>query len=150
WSNEREEPRRGLLSVPASRISSFTMSSLFGCAGSIRTSRSYDTRMTPSAIAEAKHGRVTFVRRFEMRFPECELRPHPEKTKIVYCKDANRSGCYPVQVLWKISPARAGGGVAVSTSVGPSPATSASLLQRSQPARAWPHLKIPFEIFDED
>lgn len=33
----------------------------------------------------------------ELRFAECELRLHPEKTKIVYCKDANRSGDYPEQ-----------------------------------------------------
>jgi group II intron reverse transcriptase/maturase len=30
----------------------------------------------------------------EARFAECALRLHPEKTKIVYCKDANRSGTY--------------------------------------------------------
>lgn len=33
----------------------------------------------------------------EIRFAECELRLHPEKTKIVYCKDANRSEDYPEQ-----------------------------------------------------
>src|SRR5271170_7556700 len=31
----------------------------------------------------------------EQRFAECRLRLHPQKTKIVYCKDANRSGEYP-------------------------------------------------------
>ncbi|WP_271574524.1 group II intron maturase-specific domain-containing protein [Bradyrhizobium sp. CCBAU 11361] len=34
-------------------------------------------------------------RALETRFAECGLRLHPEKTKIVYCKDANRS--YPEQ-----------------------------------------------------
>ena len=29
------------------------------------------------------------------RFTECRLRLHPQKTKIVYCKDANRPGEYP-------------------------------------------------------
>ena len=31
----------------------------------------------------------------EQRFAECRLRLHPQKTKIVYCKDANRPGEYP-------------------------------------------------------
>lgn len=30
-----------------------------------------------------------------VRFAECKLELHPEKTKIVYCKDANRQGRYP-------------------------------------------------------
>lgn len=32
----------------------------------------------------------------EVRFAECRLSLHPDKTKIVYCKDARRSGGYPV------------------------------------------------------
>jgi RNA-directed DNA polymerase len=31
----------------------------------------------------------------DRRFAECRLRLHPQKTRIVYCKDANRSGEYP-------------------------------------------------------
>ena len=31
----------------------------------------------------------------EARFEECQRELHPEKTKIVYCKDANRKGEYP-------------------------------------------------------
>jgi RNA-directed DNA polymerase len=31
------------------------------------------------------------------RMAQCKLELHPEKTKIVYCKDANRRGDYPVQ-----------------------------------------------------
>lgn len=31
------------------------------------------------------------------RFAECKLELHPQKTKIVYCKDANRQGNYPEQ-----------------------------------------------------
>ena len=30
------------------------------------------------------------------RMEECGLERHPKKTKIVYCKDDNRTGCYPV------------------------------------------------------
>ncbi len=32
----------------------------------------------------------------ELRFGECELELHPEKTKIVYCKEEGRKGQYPV------------------------------------------------------
>jgi hypothetical protein len=31
----------------------------------------------------------------EKRLAECRLRLHPDKTKIVYCKDANRKGTFP-------------------------------------------------------
>jgi RNA-directed DNA polymerase len=33
----------------------------------------------------------------EARLAECKLQLHPQKTKIVYCKDANRRGSYPEQ-----------------------------------------------------
>ena len=33
----------------------------------------------------------------QARMAECKLELHPEKTKIVYCKDANRRGDYPVR-----------------------------------------------------
>ena len=31
-----------------------------------------------------------------VRLSTCKLELHPQKTKIVYCKDANRRGDYPV------------------------------------------------------
>ena len=31
------------------------------------------------------------------RFAQCRLALHPHKTRIVYCKDANRRGSYPEQ-----------------------------------------------------
>src|SRR5271167_3733947 len=31
----------------------------------------------------------------EKRFADCKLQLHPQKTKVVYCKDANRPGHYP-------------------------------------------------------
>lgn len=34
-------------------------------------------------------------RQLEIRFQECSLRLHPEKTKIIYCKEGNRKGDYP-------------------------------------------------------
>ncbi len=33
----------------------------------------------------------------ERRFADCGLQLHPEKTKLVYCKDSNRKGDYPIQ-----------------------------------------------------
>ena len=33
----------------------------------------------------------------KQRFAECRLQLHPQKTRIVYCKDANRPGTYPVR-----------------------------------------------------
>jgi RNA-directed DNA polymerase len=33
----------------------------------------------------------------QQRFAECKLELHPQKTKVVYCKDANRQGSYPEQ-----------------------------------------------------
>jgi RNA-directed DNA polymerase len=33
----------------------------------------------------------------EARFVACKLVLHPQKTKLVYCKDANRRGSYPIQ-----------------------------------------------------
>jgi group II intron reverse transcriptase/maturase len=33
----------------------------------------------------------------KQRFAECRLQLHPQKTRIVYCKDANRTGTYPVR-----------------------------------------------------
>jgi hypothetical protein len=33
----------------------------------------------------------------QARFRECELEMHPDKTKIVYCKDSNRWGSYASQ-----------------------------------------------------
>ena len=34
-----------------------------------------------------------------VRFGTCKLVLHPQKTKLVYCKDANRRGDYPVQAF---------------------------------------------------
>jgi RNA-directed DNA polymerase len=47
------------------------------------------------------HGRtkseaVAVLAQLEGRFVACRLRLHPQKTKIVYCKDTHRTGVYPV------------------------------------------------------
>ena len=33
----------------------------------------------------------------ERRFAQCKLEFHPEKTRIVYCKDDDRRGKYPIE-----------------------------------------------------
>lgn len=43
--------------------------------------------------AQAVHLRAAL----EQRFGECKLELHPQKTKIAYCKDANRRGNYSEQ-----------------------------------------------------
>jgi len=43
--------------------------------------------------AEAVELKTEIAKRME----QCGLELHPEKTKIVYCKDANRKGNYPIQ-----------------------------------------------------
>lgn len=37
------------------------------------------------------------LRDIERRLARCKLELHPEKTKIVYCKDSNRTGTYPTE-----------------------------------------------------
>ena len=40
---------------------------------------------------------VALRQALEQRFAACKLELHPQKTKIAYCKDANRRGSYPEQ-----------------------------------------------------
>jgi RNA-directed DNA polymerase len=77
----------------------------------------------------------------EKRFAECELILHPEKTKIVYCKDEDRPGNYPNEKFdflgYGFRPRlsrRRGGKFGVSFS----PAASSKALQRiRQTVRSW-------------
>ena len=89
-------PQGGVIS-PSWRTCSCTMRSTCGWRGPIRTSRSSATRTTPFVTARAPRRR----RRYGARLP-IALRPASwccirEKTKIVYCKDANRRGDFPNQ-----------------------------------------------------
>src|SRR5438270_11573394 len=81
--------------VSPARISSFTMSSIYGCAGNIPTSPSND--MPDDAICHCRSEAQALELRqaLEKRFADCKLQLHPQKTKVVYCKDANRPGQYP-------------------------------------------------------
>ena len=76
----------------------------------------------------------------ERRFAECGLTLHPEKTKIVYCKDDDRRGTYPDQKFDflgytfrpRLSRRRQGFGVSFS------PAASDKALKRiRQTVRGW-------------
>jgi group II intron reverse transcriptase/maturase len=56
-------------------------------------------RYADDAICHCRSGDQAQALRasLEKRFAECGLRLHPEKTKIVYCKDDDRRGDYPNQ-----------------------------------------------------
>jgi reverse transcriptase-like protein len=56
-------------------------------------------RYADDAICHCRSGDQAQALRasLEKRFAECGLRLHPEKTKIVYCKDDDRRGDYPDQ-----------------------------------------------------
>jgi hypothetical protein len=75
----------------------------------------------------------------EMRFAECGLTLHPDKTKVVYCKDDDRRGDYPDHKFDflgytfrpRLSRRRNGFGVSFSPAVSavlPSPSSSTSSL----------------------
>jgi group II intron reverse transcriptase/maturase len=44
----------------------------------------------------SKHEALALRQVLERRFADCGLELHPEKTKVVYCKDTNRKGDYPI------------------------------------------------------
>jgi RNA-directed DNA polymerase len=56
-------------------------------------------RYADDAICHCRSAEEAGVLRnaLEARFEACRLALHPEKTKLVYCKDANRRGDYPNQ-----------------------------------------------------
>jgi len=44
---------------------------------------------------DSEHQARQLLDRLRQRFAECGLELHPQKTRIVYCQDANRQGKYP-------------------------------------------------------
>jgi RNA-directed DNA polymerase len=54
-------------------------------------------RYADDGLAHCKTEREAqeILRALDIRFKECGLTLHPEKTKIVYCKDGSRKGTYP-------------------------------------------------------
>jgi RNA-directed DNA polymerase len=55
-------------------------------------------RYADDAVIHCRNKREAeeLLSKLEQRFRECKLELHPDKTRIVYCKDSNRSGEYPV------------------------------------------------------
>ena len=62
----------------------------------------------------------------EERFTDCGLTLHPEKTKIVYCKDDDRRGNYPNQKFDFLGGCRDGGAERSASRSAPRPATKRS------------------------
>jgi retron-type reverse transcriptase len=49
---------------------------------------------------------IVLRRALEVRFGECKLELHPEKTRIVYCKDSNRREGSKREILRQLFPWR--------------------------------------------
>src|SRR6516162_8828820 len=88
-SGEREGRCRAGSSAPSWLTSFCTMRSICGCAG---TSRTYCSSAMPMMRCHCRdEDQATALRTaLATRFAECGLTLHPEKTKIVYCKDQRR------------------------------------------------------------
>src|ERR1039458_4740575 len=106
-SRERQGRRRVGSSLRFWRTCSCTTRSICGWRGSSRTSRSSVMRTMPSVTAAAPRRRGHFGARLATasrpaswslgdRLAACKLVLHPVKTKVVYCKDVNRRGEFPV------------------------------------------------------
>ena len=94
WLRERGT-RQGAVVSPllADSLSSLCVRLLDATRASGRPVRTLRGRRG-SATARAKLGRGAH-QALDKRFAECRLQLHTQKTKIVYCKDANRTGEYP-------------------------------------------------------
>src|SRR5208337_2563242 len=90
WSGRRG-PRKGVSSVRCWPISSCTTRSTYGCNGSIRASGSSGTRTMQSSTRSEEEAR-SVLDAIRGRLAECGLELHPEKTRVVYCKDGDRRG----------------------------------------------------------
>ena len=77
------------------RTYSCIMRSTCGWREGVLTSRSSATRMTPFVIVAVKKRPGRCGHRLEKRFAQCGLTLHPDKTKVVYCKDDDRRGDVP-------------------------------------------------------
>src|SRR5580692_4458714 len=76
------------------RISFCTTRSTYGWRGTIRTSFE---RYADDAICHCRSEEEARTLRasLEKRLAQCALTLHPDKTKVVYCKDDDRRGDYP-------------------------------------------------------
>ena len=89
-SSEAREPRKGRRSRRSWRTCSCTTRLTPGWPGTCRAARSSATPTTRSCTAR-RGGRPKHVlARIAARMQEVGLRLHPDKTRIVYCKDGRR------------------------------------------------------------
>ena len=90
---ERGTPQGGVISPTAGQsVSALRVRSVDGAKFLI--CRSSGTRTISSSIA-GQRGKRTWCGQNSGTVEECGLELHPEKTKVVYCKDTNRRGTYP-------------------------------------------------------
>src|ERR1700693_5104773 len=91
----REARRRVGLSARSYRISFCIIRSTCGWCGTIRTSRSSVMPDDVICHCHSEEQARTLRASLEKRFAECGLTLHPDKTKVVYCKDDDRRGNFP-------------------------------------------------------
>ena len=87
-------PRKGRRSRPCWRTCSCTTRSMPGWPGSSRPSRSNAMPTTRWCTATAEHQAEQVLAAIADRMVEVGLRLHPDKTRIVYCKDGDRRGSH--------------------------------------------------------
>src|SRR5277367_1691361 len=86
---------KAVLSVLYSRIFFCTTRLMHGCHESTQTSPGAGMRMTGWVHCRTEAEAAAVKAKLAARFAECHLEMHPDKTKIVYCKDAKRKGKHP-------------------------------------------------------
>ena len=117
------------------------MRSTCGWPGTSRTFRSSATPMMRFATVVLKT-RPTACEGRLRRFAECGLTLHPEKTKIVYCKDQSRRDNHPIFRFdflgYTFRPRQAGGARKTGTFVGFNPGMSSkSAVAIRREMRSW-------------
>ena len=93
-AGKRNAAGRGDQPAPGEPLSALCVRSVDATELS-RTFRSSAMPTMRSATAAARRRRRRYGQSLDGRFTDCGLTLHPEKTKIVYCKDEDRRGDYP-------------------------------------------------------
>ena len=86
--------RKAESSVFCWQIYSFTMRSTGGCSAATRTSRSSGYADDVIVHCKSEYAAKQVLREIDQRMAECGLVLHPDKTKVVYCKDGQRRRNY--------------------------------------------------------
>ena len=92
----RNAARRGYKPLPRKSVPALCVRHVDG-RETFPASHSSDTRTMLICHCESAEQAQALWSALQDRFAACKLVLHPEKTKIVYCKDANRKGDYPNQ-----------------------------------------------------